>query len=139
MPSIIMMPPTSADRSRPPVPMSCEIPPPRAWMRTLTSCEPVPEAATMPIVPGRTALAKQSPTLLMMAVPQSGPIISRPFWWARVFSSISSSTLTLSLNIITCTSFSSAVRASRAAYAPFTARTARFAFGSPAAAEAIVR
>ena len=39
---------------------------------------PVPDAATMPTGPGRTTLAKPSPTPPTTAVPQSGPMTSSP-------------------------------------------------------------
>ncbi len=67
------MPPISSFRSRPPVPSACETPPPRLWMRQVTSCSPVPDAATRPMSPRRTTLAKPSGTPLTIAVPQSGP------------------------------------------------------------------
>jgi hypothetical protein len=115
MPSIIIVPPTCSERSRPPVPMSWEMPAPKPWTRTLTSWAPVPDAATTPMEPGRTALPKHSATLLRIAVPQSGPIISRPFSWAVRLRLTSSSTDTLSLKSMTCSPASSAWRASRAA------------------------
>ena len=77
-PCSIVMPPISSFRSRPPVPSACEMPPPRLWMRQVTSCRPVPDAATRPMSPRRTTLAKPSGTPLTIAVPQSGPITSRP-------------------------------------------------------------
>ena len=57
----------------------------------------VPDAPTSPIAPRRTRLANPSPTPLMIAVPQSGPITSRPFDCAIFFNSISSASETLSL------------------------------------------
>ena len=59
--------------------MTCETPQPSCAMIELTSCVPVPDAQTMPILPLGTTLAKASGTLLMIAVPQSGPMTSRPF------------------------------------------------------------
>ena len=124
--SIIEMPPISEDRSRPPVPSNWDTPPPKSWMRTESSWLPVPEAPTMPMFPRRTAFAKARPTPLMIAVPQSGPITSRPFSWASVFSASSSSTDTLSEKIMTCLPAFSALRASRAAKAPLTEMITRF-------------
>ena len=57
-----MIPPTSADRSRPPTPMICDTPTPAPSSRTAASWAPVPAAATIPTGPGRTTLAKPSPT-----------------------------------------------------------------------------
>src|SRR5574341_1423000 len=71
-------------------------------MRTVTCCKPVPEAATTPIGPLRTLLAKPKPIPLTIAVPQSGPITNNPFWAACCFSEISSSSETLSLYKKTC-------------------------------------
>ena len=45
--------PPRFDGPRPPVPINCETPPPKSWMRTLTSWLPVPEAPTMPMLPRR--------------------------------------------------------------------------------------
>ena len=83
-PCSIVMPPISSFRSRPPVPSACEMPPPRLWMRQVTSCSPVPDAATRPMSPRRTTLAKPSGTPLTIAVPQSGPITSRSLARATV-------------------------------------------------------
>ena len=47
-----MIPPTSADRSRPPTPMICDTPTPAPSSRIAASCAPVPAAATMPTGPG---------------------------------------------------------------------------------------
>ena len=85
------MPPMSSLRSRPPVPSACETPPPRLWMRQVTSCSPVPDAATSPMSPRRTTLAKPSGTPLTIAVPQSGPMTSRPRSRAYVLIARSSS------------------------------------------------
>ena len=54
------------------------MPTPAAASRLITCCAPVPEAATRPTGPGRTTLAKPSPTPPTTAVPQSGPITSSP-------------------------------------------------------------
>ena len=62
----------------------------------------------MPMSPRRTWLAKHRPTPFRMAVPQSGPMTSRPFSWAISLSSFSCSTVTLSEKSITCMSFFSA-------------------------------
>ena len=75
--SSIILPPTASLTSLPPVPRAWEMPPPSRSIITVTSCSPVPAAATMPILPWRTMLAKPRATPFMMAVPQSGPIISR--------------------------------------------------------------
>ena len=106
--SSIIRPPIFSLRSRPPVPISCETPPPNSWIRTLSSWLPVPDAPTIPMLPRRTALPKQSAAPLIIAVPQSGPIISSPFSWASCLSASSSSTVTLSENSITLRSFCSA-------------------------------
>ena len=52
MPESIMMPPTASLRSRPPVPMAWDTPPPMRSICTMTSCSPVPDAATSPMRPG---------------------------------------------------------------------------------------
>ena len=71
-------PPTSAERSRPPTPYAAATPTP-AWSSSASTCwQPVPDAATMPTGPGATTLAKPSPMPSTTAVPQSGPITSRP-------------------------------------------------------------
>src|SRR3954453_18048100 len=57
-PCSIEMPPTSSDRSWPPVPRAWETPAPSWWTRTVTSWVPVPEAPTTPIGPRRTTLGK---------------------------------------------------------------------------------
>ena len=54
-------------------------PPRTRSSRQVTCCRPVPVAPTRPIAPRRTALAKPSGTPSRIAVPQSGPITSRPF------------------------------------------------------------
>ena len=91
------------------------MPPPRLWMRQVTSCSPVPDAATRPMSPRRTTLAKPSGTPLTIAVPQSGPITSRSLARATVLIARSSSTDTLSENSITCRPSASAFIASAAA------------------------
>ena len=99
-----------------------------------SSCwQPVPEAATRPIRPGRTALAKPSPTPSMTAVPQSGPITRAPREAAYVLSATSSATGTLSLKIITSWPASSASIASTVALAPGT-ETSTTRAGAPYAA-----
>ncbi len=136
MPSSIISPPTSAERSRPPVPMACETPPPRRWMTLETSWMPVPAAPTMPIGPRRTALAKASGRPPRMAVPQSGPISSNPRPAASCLSATSSASDTLSEKSITCRPSASARRASRAACSPGTEMSTRFAAGWDATAAA---
>ena len=68
----------------------------------MTSCSPVPDAPTSPIAPERTTLAKPSGTPRMIAVPQSGPITSRPLRCERLFSARSSESGTLSLKMNAC-------------------------------------
>jgi len=82
------------------------------------SCKPVPDAETIPILPRGTLLAKASGMPLRIAVPQSGPIIKRPFFRAFCFKESSSSMLTLSEKSKICSPFSSAFSASAAAYFP---------------------
>ena len=88
--------------------MTWDTPMPQRSSSVMTSCAPVPAAATTPTGPAPTALAKPSPTPPSMAVPAPGPITSRPSPLARRFSATSSDTGTLSLNSSTC---SPAVRA----------------------------
>ena len=76
-------PATSADRSRPPTPRQWEIPTPAPSSSAISCWAPVPDAATRPTGPGRTTLAKPSPTPPTTAVPQSGPITSTPAASAR--------------------------------------------------------
>ena len=109
------MPPTSSFTSRPPVPMACEMPEPSFEMMQVTSCRPVPAAATTPMRPRGTTLAKASGTPLMMAVPQSGPMTSRPFLRANFLRATSVSSGTLSENSITWRPLSSACCATRPA------------------------
>ena len=86
--------------------------------RLIMCCAPVPEAATRPTGPGRTTLAKPSPTPPMTAVPQSGPITSRPRAAAACLSRTSCSTGTLSEKTITDAPASSASIASTKACRP---------------------
>ena len=51
---------------------------PSAWIWHVTSCRPVPDAPTRLIAPSRTTFAKPSGMPRRIAVPQSGPITSRP-------------------------------------------------------------
>ena len=81
----------------------------------MVSWSPVPEAATTPIGPRLTTLAKHSGLPLTIAVPQSGPIIRSPFETASFLRAISSSSETLSENTIVCRPASSAFLASLAA------------------------
>ena len=122
-----MIPPTSADRSRPPTPMICETPEPARSSSTLASWAPVPAAATIPTGPRRTTFAKPSPTPPSIAVPHSGPITSRPRSAPRRLRAISSSTETWSENRKTCMSRLRARWASSAAYSPGTEISARLA------------
>ena len=100
-PCSIVMPPISSLRSRPPVPSACDTPPPALWIRHVTSCKPVPDAATSPMSPRRTTLAKPSGTPLTIAVPQSGPMTMRSWSRAYVLIVSSSATETLSEKSIT--------------------------------------
>ena len=105
----------------------------------MTSCAPVPAAATTPTGPAPTALAKPSPTPPSMAVPAPGPITSRPSSLARRLSATSSEVGTLSLNSSTCSPAVKAEWAAIAAYGPGTETTATFASGSSRVASPIVR
>jgi hypothetical protein len=115
MPWRMLTAPTSACRSRPPVPMAWLTPPPRRWIWQVTSCSPVPEAATSPMAPRRTALAKPSGTPPTMAVPQSGPMTRRPRRSASRLRATSCASGTLSLNRKTSSPSASAFKASAAA------------------------
>ena len=70
----------------------CDTPTPAASSRHAASCAPVPAAATMPTGPERTTFAKPSPTPPSIAVPQPGPITSRPRSAPRRLSATSSAT-----------------------------------------------
>ena len=104
-----------------------------------TSWSPVPAAATTPTGPRRTRLANPSAAPPMIAVPQSGPMQSRPASRPIRLSRTSSSIGTLSLNSITWSPASSASRATPAANLPGTEMSARLASGSRRAAAATVR
>ena len=80
----------------------------------------MPEAATSPISPGATVCAKPRPTPPTTAVPQSGPITSRPRSAAMSLSVISCSTGMLSEKIMTSQPASSASIASANACRPGT-------------------
>ena len=88
---------------------------------------PDPDAPTIPILPGLTLLENPRGTPEIIAVPQSGPIISNPFFSARSLSSISSSIGTLSLKRKTCNPLLRALIASKAANGPGTDITAKLA------------
>ena len=90
-------------------------PPPMRWICVVTSCSPVPDAATSPIEPRRTWLAKPNGTPPMMAVPQSGPITNKPRRVASCFSATSCARGTLSLNMKTFRPACKAFKASPAA------------------------
>ena len=107
--------------------MPCDTPRPERASSVETSCNPVPDAETMPMSPRGTALAKAIGTPAISAVPQSGPISSRPRSMARSFNATSSATGTLSENTIACIPASSALRASAAANSPGTEIRTRFA------------
>ena len=127
-------PPTSADRSRPPTPITCDTPDPHRCSRVIASWAPVPAAATTPTGPAATRLEKPSPTPASAAVPAPGPITSLPSERARAFRAISSSRGTLSLNNNTSRPRVRAFWASRAAYPPGTETMATLAFGAEARA-----
>ena len=124
-----MIPPTSALRSRPPRPTTCVTPTPARSSSTAASCAPVPAAATTATAPvrsarGATTLAKPRQVRPSIAVPAPGPMTSRPSCSARVLSSTSAATGTLSLNSRTCRPSLSALWVSRAAWSPGTEITA---------------
>ena len=56
-----MIPPTSADRSRPPTPTMCDTPTPARSSRHAASWAPVPAAATMPTGPGADDVGEPEP------------------------------------------------------------------------------
>ena len=136
--SSVITPPTAAERSRPPTPISAAFPTPARSSRHDTSCAPVPEAATMPTGPGRSTFANPSGTPSSTAVPQSGPIISRRRRAASAFSRTSSSTGTLSEKHITCRPRRSACSATSAAYVPGTETVTTVVPGRSARPSAIV-
>lgn len=113
-------PPTAADRSRPPTPSTAVTPTSSASRRQVTSWAPVPDAATIPTGPGRSALAKPSPRPPTTAVPQSGPITSTSWLAASSLRTISCSTDTLSEKSITETPACTASMASTKAFLPGT-------------------
>jgi len=118
--------------------MPWEIPEPARWIRQASSCIPVPAEATRPMGPRRTALANPMPAPASHAVPQSGPMTTRPRRRASVLSDRSSSTETLLEKRKTCRPCCSAARTSRAAWAPGTEITATDASGRRATASAMV-
>ncbi len=69
---------TSADRSRPPTPITCDTPTPQRSSSAETSCAPVPAAATTPTGPRRSTFANPSPVPASTAVPAPGPMTSSP-------------------------------------------------------------
>ena len=112
---------------------------PHRSSNVMASCAPVPAAATIPTGPLPTALAKPSPIPPSTAVPAPGPMTSRPSRLARLFSSTSAASGTLSLNRRTWRPAVRAEWAAIAAYGPGTEMTATFARGSRVAASLIVR
>src|SRR5262245_42918881 len=72
----------------------------------------------MPTGPGPTTLANPSPTPPMTAVPQSGPMTSRPRYPSTRLRASSSATPALSDTTLTCAPASSASIASTNAYRP---------------------
>ena len=93
----------------------------------------------MPMSPMGTRLANARGVPPRIAVPQSGPITRSSRWRASSFSAISSSSETLSLNIMTWSPALRAFRASAAAKSPGTEISARLALGSTRNAERNVR
>ena len=139
-----MIPPTSALRSRPPRPTTCVTPTPARSSSTAASCAPVPAAATTATAPvrsarGATTLAKPRQVRPSIAVPAPGPMTSRPSCSARVLSSTSAATGTLSLNSRTCRPSLSALWVSRAAWSPGTEITATLPPARRASASVWVR
>ena len=96
----------------------------------MSCCMPVPDAPTMPMEPRGATLLKPSPTPLMMAVPQSGPMSSSPLLAARALRRRSCSMETLLLKRNTCSPWRSACSASSQACSPATEITARLAVPS---------
>ncbi|MCP9954915.1 hypothetical protein [Actinomadura madurae] len=129
---------TSGDRSRPPTPSTWLTPAPAASSRHISCCAPVPDAATTPTGPGRTAFANPRPAPPITAVPQSGPITISPRRAAASFSVISWASGTLSLKIITLRPASSASIASGNTCGPGTDSSATVA-SARAAADPVVR
>ena len=93
----------------------------------------------MPMAPRRTRLAKPSGTPPTMAVPQSGPISSRPRRSASRLSATSSSSDTWSENTIASSPSRSAFIASAAAYSPGQEISASVASGAASTASARLR
>ncbi len=90
----------------------------------------------MPTGPGRTTLAKPSPTPPTTAVPQSGPITSTPASAARCLRRTSCSSGTLSLKTMVSRPASTASSASAKAYWPGVETSATVVVGSTALAAA---
>ena len=101
------------------------MPTPASSSSDISCWAPVPEAATMPTGPRLTALANPSPTPPTTAVPQSGPMTSRPSSVGPPLERHLVLTGTLSLKIITSAPASSASIASANAYRPGTEISAR--------------
>ena len=114
--------------------MACTQPPPIRSMAQVTSWMPVPEAPTMPMLPGLITLVKATGTELITPVPQSGPIKSRPFSCAFCFRRTSSFRATLSVKENTLRPRSRARSSSGAAYSPGMEKSAKLASGSAATA-----
>ena len=134
MASFTVTAPTFSLRSRPPVPMACTQPPPKRSIMHVTSWMPVPEAPTMPMLPGLMTFVKAMGTLEMTPVPQSGPMKRRPFSCAFCFRRTSSSSGTLSVKEKTLRPRSRARSSSGAAYSPGMEKSAMLASGSCAMA-----
>ena len=112
---------------------------PAASSMLLSAWMPVPDAPTMPTGPRSSTFEKPSPTPSISAVPQSGPIMSRPSSSALRFSASSDSTGTPSEKQNTCSPASRACAHSYAPCCPGTEITARFSSGRARAAAPIDR
>ena len=114
------------------------MPPPQRSIRHDTCCSPVPDAATIPILPFLTLFAKPRGTPFTIAVPQSGPIMRSPPVSAFFLRKISSSSGILSLNSITSRPKFKAFKASAVAYSPGQEMRAKLASGDASRAISIL-
>ena len=73
MASRALRPPTAADRSRPPTPITCDTPSPHRSSRTITSWAPVPAAATTPTRPEATRVGEAEAASTEAGRPRPGP------------------------------------------------------------------
>ena len=95
-----------------------------------TSWIPVPDAPTIPMLPGFETFVNAMGIDEMTPVPQSGPMSMRPFSWALRVRRTSSSSEMLSENENTLSPRSSAFSISGAVYSPGVEKRARLASGS---------